>query len=77
MNKKLLAGLAAVGILAGGGGAAALATAGAPAAAASTVAAVAGTPGVAAYGPLGSLIATPIRFSPGSMANTLIGFLSM
>lgn len=56
MNKKLLAGLATVGLLAGGG-TAALATAGAPAAAASTAAVAASTPGVAAYGPLGSLVA--------------------
>lgn len=58
MNKKLLAGLAAAGILAGGGGtAAALLAAGTPAAA-STAAAITGTATVPGYyGPLGSLVA--------------------
>lgn len=56
MNKKLLAGLATIGILAGGGGAAALAATGTPAAAASTAAA-SSTAHMPGYGPLGSLAA--------------------
>lgn len=56
MNKKLLAGLATVGLLAGGG-AAALATAGSPAAATSTTAVSPSVSTVPAYGPLGSLVA--------------------
>ena len=54
MSKKLLAGLAAAGLLASGGGAAALTTAGVPSAAASTVAVA---PCVHGHGPLASLIA--------------------
>ncbi|MGE5132429.1 MAG: hypothetical protein ACM32E_05895 [Gemmatimonadota bacterium] len=54
MNRKLLAGVAALGLLAGGGGAAALAVA-MPAAATSTAASATAT--VPAYGPLGSLVA--------------------
>ena len=65
MNQKLLAGLATVGLLAGGGGATALATVGAPAAAASTAAVASSTPGAppstpgapSSHGPLGSLVA--------------------
>ena len=56
MNRKLLAGVAALGLLAGGGGAAALAVA-APAAATGTVATASATTTVPAYGPLGSLVA--------------------
>lgn len=56
MNKKLLAGLAAVGFLAGGGGTTALAAAGAPAAAASTAVA-SSTSGMPDHGPLESLVA--------------------
>jgi hypothetical protein len=57
MNKKLLAGLAAVSFLAGGGGATALAGVGAPAAAASTAAVVSSTSRMPCHGPLGSLVA--------------------
>jgi hypothetical protein len=56
MNKKLLAGLATVGLLAGGESATALAAAGAPAAAAST-AAVASSTTKADCGPLEPLVA--------------------
>ena len=56
MNKKLLAGVAALGLLAGGGSAAALAIA-SPAAATDTVAAASAATWVPAYGPLGSLVA--------------------
>jgi hypothetical protein len=56
MNKKLLAGLAAVGFLAGGGGTTALAAVGAPAAAASTAVA-SSTSGMPDHGPLESLVA--------------------
>jgi hypothetical protein len=57
MNQKLLAGLVAVGLLAGGGGATALATVGAPAAAASTAAVASSTSKTPSHGPLGSLVA--------------------
>jgi polyhydroxyalkanoate synthesis regulator phasin len=58
MNRKLMAGLAAAGVLAGGGSAAALIAAGAPASAANTPAvASASATQVPAYGPLGSLVA--------------------
>lgn len=63
MNKKLLAGLAAVGLLAGGGGATALAAVGAPAASAGTAAVASSTPTASStpmapsHGPLGSLVA--------------------
>jgi hypothetical protein len=56
MNKKLLAGLAAVSFLAGGGGTTALATVGAPAAAASTAAA-SSTSRMPDHGPLEGLVA--------------------
>jgi hypothetical protein len=64
MKQKLLAGLAAVGLLAGGGSATALAAAGAPAAA-STAAVASGTPTPTTtpmapghgHGPLSSLVA--------------------
>jgi hypothetical protein len=56
MNKKLLAGLAAVSFLAGGGGTTALAAAGASPAAASTAAVASSTSGHG-HGPLGSLVA--------------------
>jgi hypothetical protein len=62
MNQKLLAGLAAVGLLAGGGSAAALAAAAAPAAA-STAAVASSTPTPTpmapgqGHGPLSSLVA--------------------
>jgi len=57
MNKKLLAGLAAVGILAGGGSATALAAVDAPAAATSAGAFASSTSRVPDCGPLGSLVA--------------------
>jgi len=58
MNKKLLAGMAATGLLVGGGGAAALTTAGVPSAAASTVAVASSTSHMPwAHGPLASLVA--------------------
>lgn len=56
MNKKLLAGFAAVGILAGGGSASALAVADAPAAA-STAAVTSSTSKAPACGPLEPLVA--------------------
>lgn len=56
MNKKLLAGLAAVGLLAGGGSAPALAAAGVPAAAASATAVVSSTFRGPSCGPLESLV---------------------
>lgn len=59
MNRKLLAGLAATGILVGGGGAAAVTTAGVPSAAASTVVVASSTYRMpwAWHGPLASLVA--------------------
>ncbi|HYK31217.1 MAG TPA: hypothetical protein VEV63_04615 [Streptosporangiaceae bacterium] len=57
MNKKLLAGLASVGILAGGGSATALAAAGVPAAAASTVTVASSTAKAPGCGPLEPLVA--------------------
>jgi hypothetical protein len=57
MNRKLLAGLAAAGLLAGGGGATALAAAGASAAAASTVAVAPSASKAPECGPLGPLVA--------------------
>src|SRR5262249_40181316 len=56
MNKKLLAGLAAVGLLAGGGSATALAATGAPGAAASTAAVASSTSRGHGCGPLESLV---------------------
>src|SRR5262245_5843217 len=56
MNKKLLAGLAAVGLLAGGGSATALAATGAPAAATSTAAVGSSISRAPSCGPLGSLV---------------------
>jgi hypothetical protein len=56
MKQKLLAGMAAVGLLAGGGSAAALAVASAPAAA-STAAVASSTDMKPGHGPLGSLVA--------------------
>ncbi len=56
MNKKLLSGLAAVGLLAGGGSATALTVAGAPAAAASTTTVAPSTSKAPSCGPLGSLV---------------------
>ncbi len=57
MNKKLLSGLTAVGLLAGGGSATALAAAAAPAAAASTVAVASSASKAPDCGPLGPLVA--------------------
>lgn len=57
MSKKLLAGLAAAGLLAGGGGATALATAAVPSAAASTVAVASSTSCTPGHDPLTSLVA--------------------
>jgi hypothetical protein len=56
MNKKLLASLAAVGLLAAGGSATALAATGTPAAAASTAAVVSSTSRMPNCGPLESLV---------------------
>ena len=56
MNKKLLAGVAALSFLTGGGGTTVLAVVSAPPAAAST-AAVASTSRMPSHGPLGSLVA--------------------
>ena len=76
MNRKLLAGVAAFGLLAGGGGAAALAAA-APAAATSTVATASATTTVAAYGPLGSLVAkgTITQAQATAIHNALISYM--
>jgi hypothetical protein len=59
MDKKLLAGLAAAGLLVGGGGAAAVTATGSPSAAASTVAVASSTFPMprAWHGPLASLVA--------------------
>ena len=57
MNRNLLAGLAAVGLLAGGGSATALAAASAPAAAASPAAMAPSTSKAPECGPLGPLVA--------------------
>ena len=57
MNKKLLAGLAAAGLLAGGGSATAQAAVGAPASFASTTAVASSASRMPGCGPLGSLIA--------------------
>jgi hypothetical protein len=57
MNNRLLAGVAVVGLLAGGGSATALAAADAPSAAASTAAVASSTSKVPGCGPLGSLVA--------------------
>ena len=57
MNKKLLSGLAAVGLLAGGGSATTLAATGAPAAAASIAAVASSTSKAPDCGPLGPLVA--------------------
>lgn len=56
MNRKLLAGLAAVGLMASGGSASALAV-GAPTAGASTVAVASSTAKAPECGPLGALVA--------------------
>lgn len=77
MNRKLLAGLAAAGILAGGGGAAALVAAGAPATAgtAATVSSTVTVPGY--YGPLGSLVAqgTISRSEAAAIHNGLMTYM--
>jgi hypothetical protein len=57
MNKRLLAGLTAAGLFAGGGSATALAAAGVPAAAASTPAVASSTSKAPDCGPLGPLVA--------------------
>ena len=57
MNRKLLAGLAAVGLLAGGGSATAWAAAGAPATVASTAAVASSASKAPDCGPLGPLVA--------------------
>ncbi len=56
MNKKLLAGLVAVGLLAGGESATAMAAAGAPAAPGSPAAIASSTSGMSSCGPFESLI---------------------
>jgi polyhydroxyalkanoate synthesis regulator phasin len=77
MNKKLLAGMAAAGLLAGGGGAAALATAGVPSAAASTVAVASSTSRMPSHGPLGSLVAkgTITQSQATAIQNALISYM--
>lgn len=77
MRKKLIAGLAAAGILAGGGTAAAVITAGGPAAAASTVAATSSTPAVPASSPLGTLVAngTITQAQADAVQNALITYM--
>src|SRR5262250_191934 len=57
MNRKLLAGLAAIGLLAGGGSATALAAAGGSAVAASTAAVASSTSELTDCGPLAPLVA--------------------
>jgi len=77
MNKKLLAGMAAAGLLAGGGGAAALATAGVPSAAASTAAVASSTSRMPSHGPLGSLVAkgTITQSQATAIYNALISYM--
>ncbi len=77
MNKKLLAGLAAAGLLAGGGGTAALATAGVPSAAASTVAVASSTSWAHCHGPLSSLVAkgTITQSQATAIRNALISYM--
>jgi hypothetical protein len=78
MNKKLLAGLAATGLLVGGGGAAALTTAGSPSAATSTVAVAASTsPMPWVHGPLASLVAkgTITRSQAIAIHHGLVGYV--
>lgn len=57
MNKKLLAGVAALGVIAGGGSVTAVVAVGVPAAAASTTAVASSTPKATGCGPLESLVA--------------------
>jgi hypothetical protein len=78
MNKKLVAGLAAVGVLAGGGTAAALITAGGTApATASTITAVSTTATVPAGSPLASLVAegTITGSQAAAIQNALITYM--
>ncbi len=77
MNKKLLAGLAAAGLLTGGGGAAALATAGLPSAAAGTVAVASSTHWAPGHGPLASLVAkgTITQSQATAIHNGLISYM--
>lgn len=77
MSKKLLAGLAAAGLLAGGGGATALATTGVPSAAASTVAVASSTSQAPGHGPLASLVAkgTITQSQAITIRNALIGYM--
>ena len=77
MNKKLLAGLAAAGVLAGGGTAAALITAGMAPATASTIAAVSTTATTPAGGPLASLAAkgTITQSQARAIQNALITYM--
>jgi polyhydroxyalkanoate synthesis regulator phasin len=78
MNKKLVAGLAAVGVLAGGGTAAALITAGGAApATASTVTTVSTTATVPVGSPLASLVAkgTITQSQATAIQNALITYL--
>lgn len=76
MKNRLLAGLAAVGLLAGGGGAAALGAVGAPAAAASTAAVASSTSAMPNCGPLGSLVAkgTITQAQAIAIHNAFIGY---
>jgi hypothetical protein len=78
MNKKLLAGLAAVGLMASGGSATATAlAAGAPAAAASTAAVAYSTSKAPECGPLGSLVTkgTITRAQAIAIHNALVTYV--
>ncbi len=78
MNKKLLAGLVAVGLLAGGESATAMAAAGAPAAPASTAAVASSTSGMPSCGPLGSLVTkgTITRAQAIAIHDAFVNYLS-
>lgn len=77
MNKKLLAGLATVGILTGGGSVTALAVGGAPAAAASTATAASRASKAPDCGPIGPLVAkgTITHAQAVAIHNALIAYV--
>jgi hypothetical protein len=78
MNKKLLASLVAVGLLAGGESASAMAAVGAPAAPASTAAVAVSTAGMHSCGPLGSLITkgTITKAQATDIHNAFVNYVS-
>ena len=77
MNKKLMAGLAAVGLFAGGGSTTALAAASAPAAATSTAAVASSNAKAPECGPLGALVAkgTITRAQALAIHNAFISYV--